>query len=118
MGLKGNNGFWKWLAAVAVLFLLLNPETIQLAVFIDAIGIEMLFWLLEVQILALGIAAYSQYLAPLLHWFKRCLFPVFTPNYPSLREYPGSLALILPGAASLMHGLVLSAAVAVAWHAI
>ena len=49
MNLKDK--IWKYATMVVVLLVMLNPEMIQFALFVDAVGLEMLLMLLEVQVL-------------------------------------------------------------------
>ncbi|MCG7871686.1 MAG: hypothetical protein N0C88_12835 [Candidatus Thiodiazotropha lotti] len=44
---------WKVLTLFVVVFLILNPETVGLAVFIDAVGLEIFMLMIELQIAAL-----------------------------------------------------------------
>lgn len=84
------------LSALVVILLLLNPETIGHALFIDAVGLDLFLLLLELQLLALGTS--------LLH-----------QTMILARRMPATLAAWLqgpctPGPATLMHALVASAA--------
>jgi hypothetical protein len=68
--MKSKKILWKVTAFLIVCFLLSNPELFSLALFIDAIGIEIFVILLEVQIIAIG----GYYFRV---WFK----PVIKPFY-------------------------------------
>jgi hypothetical protein len=47
-----KNKLWKYATGVVVVLIILNPEMAELAIFIDAIGLEMFLLLLEVQLIA------------------------------------------------------------------
>jgi hypothetical protein len=44
---------YKYITLFVIILLALNPEAFQLAVFIDAVGIEVLFMLFEVQLISI-----------------------------------------------------------------
>ena len=48
-----KNKIWKYATAAIVILIMLNPEFAELALFIDAIGLEMFFMLIEVQFIAI-----------------------------------------------------------------
>ena len=49
-----KNKVWKYATAFVVVLIILNPEMAELALFIDAIGLELFLMLLEVQVIALA----------------------------------------------------------------
>ena len=92
-----KNTIWKFATAVVVILIILNPEMIELALFIDAIGLEMFFMLLEVQTLMLLNSFIN---------FKKINNSLKQIKYFFL---PANIILIMPSAATLMIMLVLSA---------
>ncbi|MCG8489716.1 MAG: hypothetical protein MI756_19765 [Chromatiales bacterium] len=91
--------------------LILNPEWIELALFIDAVGLEVFIMLLEVQILAIVGALFKTRIKPILQSLKQRCPNICMPNLmKNLRNDPGFLLLAVPRPAAFMHLLVLSAA--------
>lgn len=93
-----------------VVFVILNPEMVQLALFIDAIGLEMFLLLFEMQLLILLVAIRDKLFNPIYIWLrffgnKRC----FIDTWISIGNNPKALILALPSQAAVMHALVLSA---------
>ena len=115
MNLK--NKVWKYATAIVVALIILNPEMIELALFIDAIGLEMFLMLLEIQIMAILGALLNNKIKPALTNLK-----YFIENHvlgiPLKRiiEKPGCLVFAVPSQATLMHMLVFSAAVGVVFN--
>jgi len=102
-----KNKLWKFATFVAVVAILLNPELMELAFFIDAIGLELFLILLELQVLALLSVFYNSRIRPLLKWIKSCytgVFPHFTLN--SIINNPAKLVYTAQGPAILMILLV------------
>jgi hypothetical protein len=64
MRLEQKQRLWKFLTALAVLLIIFNPELVELAVFIDIIGLDVFFMLIEIQLLAIVGAAMNQYIKP------------------------------------------------------
>lgn len=99
--------FWKIAAFVVVVLLLLNPETIPLALFIDAVGIETLLLLLQIQLLGVGAVVFHQLLKPIAVFIAGFASePMIMPTTKSLKECPWSLGSLLPTAATMMNLLV------------
>ena len=109
-----KNKVWKYLTALLVLLIILNPELAQLALFIDAIGLEMFLMLLEVQLIAfLGVVFNSKIKSAYIyvkHLFPRCL-PF--DSWKTILEKPERLLLTVPGPAMLMNTLVITAAIGI-----
>jgi hypothetical protein len=106
---------WKYATAFVVVLMVLNPEIADLALFIDAIGLEMFLMLLEIQLATVLSILFRNKLKPAIAVVRR----VFTRCFPrclwrSLLQYPQCLLMEVPGQATLMHVLVFSAAVGVA----
>lgn len=92
-----KNKFWKYATTIVIIFIVLNPEMIELALFIDAIGLEMFLMLLEIQALTI-LSAYFN-----IKKIKN------TFNQIKYLFLPANIILIMPTAATLMVMLVLSA---------
>ena len=60
--MKLNLTFIKLLGILVVVFLLLNPETVPLALFVDAIGIELFMLLIGSQLFSIGSASLQNFL--------------------------------------------------------
>lgn len=62
--MKLKDRAWKYATALVVFLIILNPELIQLALFIDAIGLELLLMLFEVQVVAMFSALFRYRIQP------------------------------------------------------
>ena len=51
--MSSKNKIWRYASIIFVSLLLINPELIELALFIDAIGLELFIIMLEVQLFSL-----------------------------------------------------------------
>jgi len=113
MNWKGR--FWKYVTAIVVVLILLNPETVHFAIFLDAVGLDIFLMLIEVQILAVIGAVLSYYFKPVQAYLKLiCLHRAQTFSLSNFRELPRTLALVTPSQATIMHMLVFSAAIGIA----
>lgn len=101
---------WKYATAFVVVLIILNPEMIELALFVDAIGLDMFLMLFEIQILAiLGAWLNTRnrlILTYIQHFIEDHLFGI---SWKSVKEEPACLAFAAPTQATLMHLLVFSA---------
>jgi hypothetical protein len=91
---------WKIVTISVICVLLLNPELVSLAVLVDAVGLDLLLLLIEVQIVAVS-GYYFQ------TWFKPILMPAykllgkvdpyfFIPTRTSVAKYPMILCHAVP----------------------
>jgi hypothetical protein len=100
---------WKYATAAVVVLIILNPEMIELALFIDAIGLEMFLMLFEVQVLMIMGALLNNNIKPaissLKHFIKKHLLFDYTRKFKAGTE---SLIMSTPSEAALMHLLVVS----------
>jgi hypothetical protein len=105
---------WKYATLIVVLLIVLNPEAAELALFIDAIGLEMFLMLLEVQLITIFGMVFRDKIKPLIvsthRHFSRC-FSMY--SWCSTLQNPKSLLLASPSPAALMQLLVLWAAMGV-----
>nr|WP_275659404.1 hypothetical protein [Shewanella insulae] len=99
---------WKLFTLVFIGFLLVNSELVGLAMFIDAVGLELFLMLLEVQL----IAVFGFYFNS---WFKPILLPIykkiqkldpyfFIPKYQHVKQVPALFFHAIPGFMLLMVG--------------
>lgn len=107
--------YWAYITAIIVVFIALNPEMMQLALFVDAVGLDLFLLLLEVQLLAVVGAFFNKHIRPMLKYvinagWTYCLGVSWT----TVKEKPEVLFLVMPGQAALMHLLVFSAAISIA----
>ena len=104
-----KNKAWKYATAIVVAIIILNPEVAELALFIDAVGLEVFFMLIEVQILvALGmfqakLRLYFAYLKNSYQYFSSRIM------WRNIKEEPESLLLLVPSQATMMSLLVFTA---------
>jgi len=83
---------------------ILNPETYQFALFIDAVGLEILLLLIEIQIVVIATDIYNQTIKPLALLLQ--------PSYWKLRAYQLSTFSIIKEAA-FMQVFVFSSAIGI-----
>ncbi|MCG7903592.1 MAG: hypothetical protein JAY60_14350 [Candidatus Thiodiazotropha weberae] len=89
---------WKALTLFVIVVLILNPETYGLAVFIDAVGLEIFMLMVELQIVALFGVFFHTSIKPALTYIRR-----FRLSYEVFHS-----SSIAP--AAMMHLLVFSSA--------
>lgn len=104
-----KNKAWKYATAIVVAIIILNPEMAELALFIDAVGLELFFMLIEIQILvALGMvrAKLRLYFVCMKNSYKH-----FSSRrmWQNIKEEPESLLLFVPSQATIMSLLVFTA---------
>ncbi|MGH1539945.1 MAG: hypothetical protein ACRBHB_05965 [Arenicella sp.] len=102
-----KNKIWKYATALVTLILIMNPEMIELAILIDAIGLETFFLLIEVQLLALSSYLFQTTIKPTVNFLKnslRCF--LILPSWNQIKENPSIISFASPSAASFMCLLV------------
>lgn len=94
------------------MLIILNPEMVQVAFFIDAIGMEMFIMLVEIQLLAVLSEFYNARIKPLFDYIKY-LYSRFSPplTWKNFIGTPGSLTFVAHSPAMLMYLLVFSAVI-------
>jgi hypothetical protein len=109
---KLKENVWKYATAVVVVLIILNPEMIELALFIDAVGLEMFLMLFEVQVLMILGVLLNNKIKPAISglklFVKKHLLFDCTRNFKVGTE---SLILSAHSEAALMHLLVISAVI-------
>jgi len=110
MSLNWKNRIWKYATVFVVVLIIFNPEMIELALFIDAVGLEMFIMLLEVQVVAILSAFLNKNIRPALNFIKLSYTRYFHPlAWKNIKETPVSLGFAAQSPAILMCSLVLSA---------
>jgi len=104
-----KNKIWKYATAAIVILIMLNPEFAELALFIDAIGLEMFFMLIEVQFIAITGALLNTKIKPIYNY----LAALYLRNYPAgswslIKSEPALIFLSTPGPVFVMNLLVIS----------
>lgn len=113
-----KNKIWKYLTTFVVLLIIFNPELVQLALFIDAIGLEMFLMLLEVQFLALLGMFYNTKIKPIFSYITNLYSKHFlTFSWKNIKEHPENLMLAIPSPAAFMNMLVLLVAASITFKA-
>lgn len=88
--------------------LLINPELIALAAFVDAVGLEMFLILIEVQAIAVLGYYFNSHIKPVLHPIYRKLQQLdpyfFIPIYKDAKICPSLLCHVIPGFMLLILG--------------
>ena len=111
MKTKLKESLWKYATAVVVVFMVFNPELVELALFVNAVGLETFLMLVEVQVLAFLGAILNSKIKPVFTYVKdlcRCYLLMF--SYEKIKQQPNRLLLLVPSQATLMYLLVFSAA--------
>ena len=103
-----KNKIWKYATALVVVLILLNPEMASLALFIDAIGLELFLILLEIQLIAILSVLFNTKIKPVLVYMQRTVNCIINK--------PEQLIWVTPAPASLMHILVFSTAIGVMFN--
>lgn len=99
---------WQYATTLVVVLIMLNPEIAQLALFIDAIGLEIFMLLIETQVIALFFALLSSKLMLMFPSTRRVMI------FHLIRHHLETVA----SPAMIMHLLVLSAAIGLVYNAI
>jgi len=109
-----KNNIWKYATAGVVVLIALNPELAELALFIDAVGLEIFLLLFEIQLFAIISLVFNSWIKPISKTIKSSgtkYIPLFSCTYVNK---PECLLLIVPGPTLLMHMLVFSALLGIA----
>jgi len=109
MRMKLNFTFYKILGVLVVIFLLLNPETIPLALFIDAIGIDLFMLLIGSQILSFGSANFRNLMrtsASFIQGFASHTW--LRPQRHTVAQNPAALLFAIPSGAALVQLLCIT----------
>lgn len=100
---------WKIITAITVALIALNPEMIELALFIDAIGLDLFFMLIEIQAISIFTLLLNDKIKPTLtnisNYIKR--HPL-AKSTQSVKANVGHLILSTPATTWLMQLLVFS----------
>ena len=105
---------WMWeIATISVVcILLLNPELVSLALFVDAVGLDIFLLLIEVQIVAVSGYYFHTWFKPILMPFYKCLLKVdpyfFIPTKDSVGKYPMILCHAVPFLMLLIIGVTVA----------
>lgn len=119
MNVNRKNTVWKFASAFVVMFLVLNPEMVHLAIFIDAIGLQMFLMLLDVQVLAILGAIVNTKIKPILAYARHlCAHHFLTFSWRNIKEKAESLMLVAPSQATIMCMLAFSAAIGIVPNAV
>jgi len=99
----------KLMTVVVVTVLLMNPETVQLAVFINAVGLDMFLLMVEVQVAALMMSFYKSKVAAGVFYIIRACFGVHClPAWQRIKREPTLLLYSLPSAVSCIQLMVIT----------
>lgn len=108
----------KYATVFVVVLIIFNPEMVQFALFIDAVGLEMFLMLLEIQVLAILGAFFHTRIKPMFTYVKYFYTRhILAFSCKHIKEEPESLMLGVPSPAALMYMLVFSAAIGIALNA-
>jgi len=105
---------WNYLTAIVVLLILLNPEMWTLALFIDAVGLEVFMMLLQIQVLAIFFSFVRLGIKPILNVVRR----LRTSKMGAFVCNNRYRLLAITNQATIMHLLVFSSAVGITYNII
>ncbi|MCU7853741.1 MAG: hypothetical protein KZQ80_16170 [Candidatus Thiodiazotropha sp. (ex Monitilora ramsayi)] len=110
---------WKYATVVVVVLIILNPELVELALFIDAVGLEIFLMLLEIQVVMLVSMFFDKVIRPILSFLQHIWKKHYLGfSWNNLVGGPERLILAGQGQAILMHLLVCSATIGIALNAL
>jgi hypothetical protein len=69
--MKFKTAIWNTLTLFVVFLLILNPETISLALFIDIIGLDIFLLLIELQVISLFWIFFQHHIKPTFSFIRR-----------------------------------------------
>lgn len=119
MRVNWKNKAWKYSTAFVVVLLILNPEMADLALVVDAIGLEIFLMLLEIQVVAILWDLYNTTIKPTLLSIKRLGSKhLHDLSWNIIFKKTECMILTAPNPAFLMHILVFSVAIATAFNVI
>jgi hypothetical protein len=112
-----KNKVWKYATAFVVALIILNPEMAELALFIDAIGLELFLMLLEVQVIALAGALFHTSIKPISILTKRVWLKLINAvDWDNAKEGIEGMMLAVSAPVILMNLLVVSAAIGIVFN--
>jgi hypothetical protein len=107
-----KNKVWKYATAFVVVLIILNPELAELALFIDAIGLELFLMLLEVQVVAIAGAIFHTRVKPITILAKRGWSKLINiVDWDNAKQGMEGMMLAVSAPVILMNLLVVSAAI-------
>lgn len=99
------------------MLLILNPEMIQLALFIDAVGLDVFLMLIEVQFLAFLGLFFNTKIKPLFLYIKNFYSQhALIFSWKNIKAHPKNLMFSVPSPATLMNTLVILVAISVLFN--
>jgi hypothetical protein len=91
---------FKYATAIIVILLIVRPDTIMLAFFIDSVGLELFLLLLGIQFRVFS-AYLFVWLSPIFdkvyNWLQRQQNYFFIPSYTQIKQKPSMLSHAIPG---------------------
>ncbi|QHS13469.1 hypothetical protein [Shewanella sp. Arc9-LZ] len=105
---------WMWKIATILVMgvLILNPEFVALALFVDAVGLDLFLLLFEVQIVAVIGYYFHAWFKPVLRSFYKCLLKFDPYFFIPTKDSVGKSPIILCHAVPFMMLLIIGVAVA------
>ena len=117
MNVNFKDKAWKLATATVVLIVILNPEFAELALFIDAVGLEMFLMLIEVQVIAIFSVFFSTKIKPICIYVKSlCLRLIPINCWINIKKNPDALMLAVPSPAMLMNALVVLTLISIVFN--
>lgn len=114
-----KNRTWLYATGLVVALIVLIPEMTHLALFIDAVGLEMFMLMLELQLVAIFVALLSFIGRPALLIIKRSMVrQLLERNLKTVFSNKEYLVMAAPGPAMVMHALVFLAAIEIVHNAL
>jgi hypothetical protein len=106
--MRKRSNLIKYATVIIVTLLLFNPELAELALFIDAVGLDVFLLLIEAQVVALVGYVLTSVVKPVLNSFKRLGSELLcVGDCRKFRLNQGALAVLASSPALLMNAVVL-----------
>ena len=102
-----KKSIWKYATIIFVALTILNPEIFELALFVDAIGLDIFLLLLEIQLIAVVSTLLTPFFKCTKLFYKECIFTLSQTNF---KDTLFKLLIYPQGPATIMYILVFSTA--------
>jgi len=91
------------LGSALVFVLVMNPETLQLALLIDVLGLELFLFLLQIQFFMFARHVLQRIIQPVIRFYLGfSMHSLLVPNVKQIAKTPSLLTHLLPPGACLM----------------
>lgn len=107
--MRFKNGVWRYATTIVVVLVLLNPEMAELALFVDAVGLDLFLMLLEIQVVVISGLFFKTKIKPACIQVRQMSSRLLASRaWRAAKDRPSHLGLSVSGPAALMNVLVVS----------